>query len=83
MKAQDIQARIESSLEQATAEVVDLTGTGDHFGASVVAPAFEGKSLIQRHQMVYAPFREELASGELHAFSLKTRTPSEAEGEDI
>jgi stress-induced morphogen len=77
MSPQEIAARIEAGLPGARAEVRDLTGTGDHFEAAVVAPDFAGKSLVERHQLVYALFPAELASGSLHAFSLKTKAPSE------
>lgn len=77
MKTEDIRAKLASALA-AEVEVNDMTGTGDHFEARIVSPLFEGKSPIERHQMVYAPFQAELASGELHAFTLKTLTPMEA-----
>jgi stress-induced morphogen len=78
MTPNEIAARIEAGIAGSRAEARDLTGTGDHFEASIVAPKFEGKSLVERHQMVYALFSAELASGALHAFSLKTKAPSEA-----
>lgn len=77
MTPEEIVARIESGLPGCRAEVVDLTGTGDHFEARIVAPAFVGKSLVEQHRMVYSLFPAELASGSLHAFSLKTKAPSE------
>jgi stress-induced morphogen len=52
--------------------VRDSTGAGDHFEARVRAAAFAGKTRIEQHQMVYAPLRDLLASGVLHALALKT-----------
>lgn len=73
----DIRARIEAALPGAHVEVVDTTGTGDHFQATVAAPQFEGRSMVEQHQMVYAPLRAELGSGALHALALRTFTPAE------
>src|SRR5258707_10530289 len=35
-------------------ERVEVAGDGQHFQALVVSGAFEGKSRVQRHQLVYA-----------------------------
>ena len=56
---------------------VTVTGDGRHFEARVVSGAFAGKSLIQRHRLVMATVKEQIASDELHALSIKTFTPEE------
>jgi len=43
----------------------------------IVTKAFEGKSRIQRHQMVYAALGDKMKA-EVHALSMKTLTPSES-----
>ena len=68
---------IEKGLSGATAEVNDLTGTGDHFEATVVSEAFSGLSLIKQHQLVYAALGDAMA-GPVHALKLKTMTPKQA-----
>ena len=73
----DIQKRIEQSLQGAKVTVTDLTGTSDHFQVTVVCPAFEGKSMLNQHRIVKALFDKDIASGVLHALSLKTFTPTE------
>lgn len=73
----DIRAKIEAALPGAEVEVQDTTGTGDHFMARVVAPQFEGRSMVEQHQLVYAPLRAEIGTGELHALALQTFTPAE------
>lgn len=55
-------------------EVVDLTGTRDHYEATVVSPSFGGKTRIEQHQMVYRALGE-LMAGAVHALALKTYTP--------
>jgi stress-induced morphogen len=68
-----IREKIVAQLPDADIVIVDLTGTGDHFEASVVSVAFVGKGLVQQHQLVYACLQEKLSTGELHALKLKTK----------
>jgi stress-induced morphogen len=75
--AEEIKQRIEAALPEATAEVEDLTGGGDHFRATVVSPAFAGKSLVEQHRLVYEIFGDEIG-GPIHALSLKTKVPETA-----
>jgi stress-induced morphogen len=70
--ADEIKQRIEAAIPDASAEVEDWTGGGDHFRAVVVSPAFAGKSRLAQHQMVYAVFGAEIG-GPIHALSLKTQ----------
>ena len=55
---------------------LDVTGDGQHFYATIVSSAFEGKRLIGRHQLVYAALGERMKA-EVHALSMKTHTPAE------
>ena len=76
MTPDQIKNRIETSMGAGTtAQVVDLTGTQDHYQAFVVSPVFEGKITIQRHRMVLDLFQAEIDSGEVHALTLRTNTP--------
>ena len=76
LSADAISARIVAALPDAVVIVRDSTGTGDHFEAQVVSAVFDGLSMIQQHQKVYAPLSDWLATGELHALALKTYTPA-------
>jgi acid stress-induced BolA-like protein IbaG/YrbA len=78
MTESDIRARIEAHIAGATADVRDYTGTGDHFEVRVVANAFEGISLVERHQMIYAALGATVDGRTIHALSLKTLTPAQA-----
>ncbi len=77
MQTEWIVERIKSALPGAQVDVVDTTGTGDHFEARVVSAAFSGLSMVRAHQLVYAPLKDVLATGELHALALKTFTPEQ------
>jgi stress-induced morphogen len=70
--ADEIKQRIESAIPAARVSVEDWTGGGDHFRATVVSPAFSGKSRIEQHRMVYAVFGAEIG-GPIHALSLTTK----------
>jgi acid stress-induced BolA-like protein IbaG/YrbA len=55
---------------------LEVEGDGQHFTAVIVADAFAGKRLIQRHQLVYAALGDRMRE-EIHALSMKTLTPEE------
>jgi stress-induced morphogen len=76
--AEDIKQRIEAAIPGAQAEVEDYTGGGDHFRAIVTAEAFDGRTRVQQHQLVYEVFGAEIG-GPIHALSLKTQLPSTIE----
>ena len=78
MGPDELKRRIEDGIPGSRATV---EGADAHFGAVVIAAAFEGKSRIEQHRMIYALFRDEMASQEIHALSLKTCTPAEWETE--
>jgi acid stress-induced BolA-like protein IbaG/YrbA len=59
---------------------VTVTGDGAHFEAVVVSDAFEGLSPIKKQRLVMDTVRPQIASGELHALSIKTLTPAQAAG---
>jgi stress-induced morphogen len=68
----DLKQRIEAAIPGSQAHVTDLTGTGDHFRASVVAAEFAALSRIEQHRRVYAVFGADIG-GPIHALSLVTK----------
>lgn len=73
--AEQIRGWIEQGLPESQARVEGDDGT--HFNAVIVCPAFRGKTLLQQQRLVYATLGGRLASGEIHALSLKTFTPED------
>jgi stress-induced morphogen len=71
-----VKAAIGRALPDASVEVEDLTGGGDHLQVKVVSSAFTGLNRIKQHQLVYGALRQELASEAIHALALQTSTPS-------
>jgi len=59
-------------------EHVAVKGDGRHFFATIVSSHFDGKSRVQRHQLVYAALGERMRE-EIHALSMKTLTPAESQ----
>ncbi|MFN9029552.1 MAG: BolA family protein [Betaproteobacteria bacterium] len=57
-------------------EHLEVRGDGRHFDAVIVSSAFDGKSRVQRHQLVYAALGDRMRA-EVHALSMKTLTPAE------
>ena len=76
MKADDIIAKIREALPDARVEMQDLTGTADHWKATIVSAAFSGKSLLARHRIVMAALAEEM-KGPIHALTLDVKAPDE------
>jgi stress-induced morphogen len=74
MDATEIERLIKQALPDATIEIRDLAGDGDHYAASVVSAAFKGKTRVQQHQMVYNALKGQMG-GALHALALQTATP--------
>jgi stress-induced morphogen len=71
--AEELKRRIEAAIPESAVDVVDLTGGGDHFQATITASTFAGMSRLQQHRLVYDVFGEEVG-GPIHALSIKTRT---------
>ena len=74
---EDIKEWIEQGLESAQ---VEIDGDGRHFNAVIVSPAFEGKTSVQQHQLVYGVLGDKMKS-DIHALSMRTLTPAEWERE--
>lgn len=77
MTADQIATKIRAALPDAQVELVDLTGTSDHWQVRIVSGAFAGKSLMQRHRVVNGILAEEL-KGPIHALTMDVLAPDEA-----
>lgn len=86
MDTREIEELIEAAIEDAEATVgrprsVDENYEDQHFAAEVISPAFEGKPLVEQHQMVYDAV-DDLMTEEIHALEITTRTPENGDGSD-
>ncbi len=85
-----IEQKLIGNLELLHFEVKDFTGRhlnheqhdgGFHLEAVIVSENFINKSLIERHKLIYAALGD-LLKHEIHAFSMKTLTPTEWESKN-
>ncbi|MFC7177546.1 BolA/IbaG family iron-sulfur metabolism protein [Halosegnis marinus] len=76
MNPEDVERLIEEGIEGAEATVSRARGQhdDDHLAAEVVAPAFEGETLVAQHQMVYDALEGHMTT-DIHALELTTRAP--------
>jgi BolA protein len=82
-----IEERLQAALAPERIEITDDSAAhaghagareGGHFTLQIVSTAFIGKTLIQRHRLVYAAVAD-LMRREIHALSIhKAQTPDEA-----
>jgi stress-induced morphogen len=80
MDTDDVADLIEAGVPDARVTVTTTHHEEDdqHFAAEVVSPAFEGESLVDRHQRVYDALGEHMTTS-IHAIELETYTPAEYE----
>jgi BolA family transcriptional regulator, general stress-responsive regulator len=80
-----IRAAVERELAPSRIEIIDDSAAhaghagaraGGHFRLTVVAAAFQGRSPLQRHRMVYGAVAT-LMSGAVHALNIVALTPAE------
>ena len=80
-----IEERLNATFAPQQLEIIDdshhhaghaSAGGGGHFTINIVSDTFTGKSLIERHRMVYAAMGEMMQS-EIHALSINAKTDSE------
>lgn len=72
---QQVEEMIKAEISDAQVQVQDLTGGGDHYQVTVVSSQFEGKGLVQQHQLIYSALQQAMSSEAIHALALKTYTP--------
>ncbi len=75
MDPAEITRLIKEGIPDAEVRIEDLRGDGDHYAAYVTSAAFEGKTRVQQHQMVYQALQGNMGTA-LHALALQTSAPS-------
>ncbi len=81
----EIKEKISNSINIQTIDVKDNTymhsghaGAGGlHIILKIVSEAFKDVSIVNRHQMIYRIFQDEIASGKIHAISMDLKSPDE------
>jgi BolA protein len=82
-----IRERLTNALQPAELEIIDESAKhaghagaasgGGHFIVNITAAAFNDKTLIQRHRLVYDAV-DDMMQREIHALSIQAKTPEES-----
>jgi len=72
--AEALTSYIREAMPDATVTVTDRTGTMDHFSIRVVSEMFKGKTLLDRHRVIYEALGEPMKDGRIHALEIKAET---------
>ncbi len=86
MTAELIKQKLTETLQPVLIEIIDDSAAhaghagaregGGHYNVTVVSESFDGKSLVQRHQLIYQALAD-LMKSEIHALGINALTPSE------
>ncbi len=57
---------------------LSVEGSESKYTVNIISNAFEGKSTIQRHKMIYALLDRYIKTGEIHALTIKAMTLDES-----
>lgn len=85
MTADIIRQKLEEALKPDLIEIIDHSAAhaghagnkgGGHYNVTIVADAFEGKTLVQRHQLIYKALND-MMKDDIHALGINALTPSE------
>lgn len=85
MTANIIRQKLEDALKPELIEIIDHSAAhaghagnkgGGHYNVTIVSEQFEGKSLVQRHQLIYK-IMGDMMKDEIHALGINALTPTE------
>lgn len=86
MTADIIRQKLKEALKPDLIEIIDHSAAhaghsgnqrgGGHYHVTIVADAFEGKTLVQRHQLIYKLLGD-MMKDDIHALGINALTPSE------
>tara|TARA_B100000949_G_C14215491_1_gene422142 strand:- start:857 stop:1090 length:234 start_codon:yes stop_codon:yes gene_type:complete len=58
---------------------IEVSGSDSKYDVKIISDDFQGKNTIDRHKIIYALLNQYIASGEIHALSIKSLTKNENE----
>ena len=79
MDLKEIENLIREAFPDATIDIQDLAGDGNHYSATIISSQFSGKSKIEQHKMVYNSLKGKMGN-ELHALAIKTKEKNGSTG---
>lgn len=72
MTAEILTKKLLESFPDARVKASDMTGGGDHWQVSIESAYFQGKTLVEQHQLVYKALGDWMKR-EIHALALTTK----------
>ena len=77
IESKELEHLIHVAFPNATVNITDLAGDGNHYAAEVIDESFRGKNRIQQQRAVYAALKGQMegSNGQLHALALTTKIP--------
>ncbi len=86
MTAETIKRMLNEAFKPETLEIIDHSAAhaghagarsgGGHYHVTIISDAFTGKSLVQRHQLIYKALGD-MMKQEIHALGINALSPSE------
>ena len=76
MPIEDLRAKLESSFPGDEIHLNSPMDDNNHFQLVVVSPRFDGKTMVEQHQMVYQALGDAMREA-VHALAMKTYTPDQ------
>lgn len=86
-RLEQLRSRLQAALAPVELEIIDETAKhaghagaasgGGHYILHIVADAFAGKSLIQRHRLVFDAVGD-MMHADIHALSIQAKAPGES-----
>lgn len=70
----EIKALLQAAIPDAE---IQVSGESGKYAVTVVTDRFDGMRPVAKQQLVYAPVNEQIASGAIHALSIRTLTKEE------
>lgn len=80
MEIEEIKALITAQL---SLEELHVKGENGHYQVIAVSTIFDGMSRVKQQQSIYAPLNDVIASGAVHAVSIKAFTPEKWKREQL
>lgn len=71
----DLVGLVKMGIPDAEVNVMDKTGTSDHFIVHVTTSKFVGVNTMDRIRMVQSVLADAMRDGRIHAMDIKTATP--------
>lgn len=80
MEIEEIKALITKKL---SLDELHVKGENGHYQVIAVSTMFDGMSRVKQQQSIYAPLSDVIASGAVHAVSIKAFTPEKWKREQL